>query len=698
MSQISPPPRKSSASSTSCKFTASVHSSFHLPHGHHQVPPSNPLQVLSQLGFPKHRVEKALASTGNRNAQVAAEWLIHHVNDPTLDESTPREYILYLCPTGPLLEQIERYYQETLKISFNTAHNCMPHIALCSFFQAPDEAVDLLISGLEHAVDKMKNDLPTQLTLEFYKANQLIGLFLSEDQNDCFKRLSNVFMRECSEFISGGELGPMHVISTCFPWCSSYPLLNPKRIEVEPYLKSLHLTLAYQFNPNDRSKLEQLADSLVDPCSPCTWELRLFSRESRIKDRHVYRVIESNNACEVDELPLVLGDFVYVEPASVVGSSDGWVQATSWLTGCTGQIPLSCTERIAESAAWTLHKCILLRNDSNGSGGSQNQMHYNPKQLLQAADSLARLSLDSSDSSKTTESSNMQQGNVTQKTNPSTHRNLLVMRHAERVDFTFGHNWVQSCFDEKTKEYKRRDLNQPSTLVNRSDPNEFLFDTPLTLIGLYQATLTGKALEAAQVSLVSIYCSPSLRCVQTCTNVMKELTNVPTTINIEPGLFEWLSWYPHPKRPTFMSPADLASAGYPINLSYVPLITQKEIETKENESLIEYYERCHLVANTALNRIKSGTVLLVGHSSTLDTCVRKLATGSIARSAGDFLSLLKGIPYCGVSYLKEEPVEPSSQDQLLELATGTSWVISKPPIMTLQHTANAKYEWKLLKT
>lgn len=698
MSQLSPSHRRSSNSSTSCKFTASVHSSFHLPHAHHQVPPSNPLQVLTQLGFPKHRIEKALAATGNRNAQVAAEWLIHHVNDPTLDENTPREYILYLCPTGPLLEQIERYYQETLKISFNTAHNCMPHIALCSFFQAPDEAVDLLLSGLEHAVDKMKNDLPTQLTLEFYKTNQLIGLFLSEDQNDCFKRLSNVFMRECSEFISGGELGPMHVISTCFPWCSSYPLLNPKRIEVEPYLKSLHMTLAYQFNPSDRAKLEQLAESLVDPCSPCTWELRLFSREMRIKDKNVYRVVESSTASEVDELPLVVGDFVYVDPASVGVSSDGWVQATSWLTGCTGQIPLSCVERTAESAAWTLHKCILLRNDSSALGGSPATLHYNPKQLLQPADSLARLSLDSSDSSKTAESLNMQHGLTSHKTATPIGRNLLVMRHAERIDFTFGYTWVQSCFDEKTKEYKRRDLNQPATLPVRSDPAEYILDTPLTMIGLYQATLTGKAIESAQVPLVAIYSSPSLRCIQTCMNIMKELTNAPATINIEPGLFEWIFWYPFPKRPSFMTPSELASAGYPINLSYVPLISQKEIQTKENESLIEYYERCHLVASTALNRIKSGTVLLVGHSSTLDTCIRKLATGSIARSPGDFHSLLKGIPYCGVAYLKEEAPDTSTQDQLLDIPSTSCWSISKPPIMTLQHTANAKYEWKLLKT
>lgn len=111
-----------------------------------------------------------------------------------------REYILYLCPTGPLLDLLDKFYSESLRTGFNSAHNYLPHITLCSFFQAPDEAASLLVSGLEHCVEKMKSDLPTGIRLEHFSSAQFIGLFLNEEQNDILKRLANMFMRECSEF------------------------------------------------------------------------------------------------------------------------------------------------------------------------------------------------------------------------------------------------------------------------------------------------------------------------------------------------------------------------------------------------------------------------------------------------------------------------------------------------------------------
>ena len=59
---------------------------------------------------------------------------------------------------------------------------------------------------------------------------------------------------------------------------------------------------------------------------------------------------------EPDELELVVGDYVYVSRESLQSSPDGWVEATSWLTGQSGHLPLNYIPPRAESDSWTLHR------------------------------------------------------------------------------------------------------------------------------------------------------------------------------------------------------------------------------------------------------------------------------------------------------------------------------------------------------
>jgi len=63
-------------------------------------------------------------------------WLLAHVDDPSLDELDSRDYILYLCPaSGQLAEILAKFWTDSKVAAPNGAHDSFPHIRLTTFFR-----------------------------------------------------------------------------------------------------------------------------------------------------------------------------------------------------------------------------------------------------------------------------------------------------------------------------------------------------------------------------------------------------------------------------------------------------------------------------------------------------------------------------------------------------------------------------------
>ncbi|KAF5290610.1 hypothetical protein FQA39_LY14676 [Lamprigera yunnana] len=668
-----------------------------------------PLQVLLQMGFPKHRAEKALAATGNRGVQLASDWLLTHVNDPLLDEASPREYIVYACPTGTFLEQLQEFWRKSHELcGWNGAHNFTPHITLVSFFKAPDSDAFHLAQTLKSVMEKQGALLNDVLKLETYTSPNFMGFFVVEEHADYLKRIAMQYVKEVSNAIISDTYEQFDALTACFPWCSTTTARciprGSRSISFEPHVKSLHLTLAYQFPNYQFSTLKELVEQLHPECSG-EWELRLYSRDSRLNAKQVHKVIHPFAPSECDELELITGDYIYISTEALINSPDGWVEGTSWLTGCSGLLPESYCERTAESDAWTLHRKVFL-NQLKHSGdavslSSQSSVvkktSINLEKLIpdivntkeghlpQESDIPESTKQDSSTTTflKSREvlceiTAEMENRDPYQELVASrTPQKLFIMRHGERVDFTFG-TWIPHCFDD-TGNYIRKDLNMPVNLPARAlGPRGYAKDSPLTQIGIHQAFLTGEALRNANVDITHVFSSPSFRCVQTCDAVLRGLGKENSLkIKLEPGLFEWLVWYPE-SLPNWLTPEELIAAGYNIDKDYEPVVSQNEL-TETHESCEEFYLRSAFVSRQVKSTMTSGNILFVAHACSLDVCSHDLL-GVPHRASNEMTKLVSRVPYCG----------------LITLARGEEkWKVIESPCPPITHTNNQRFDWKV---
>ncbi|CAH1977016.1 unnamed protein product [Acanthoscelides obtectus] len=677
-----------------------------------------PLQTLLQMGFPKHRAEKALAATGHKGAQQATEWLLAHVNDPLLDDNSPREYILYACPTGAFLQKLQNFWDKSKTMcGWNGCHNYSPHITLVSFFKVPDEDSLQLTQGLHKVMERQGAKLNEPLKLETYTSPSFMGFFVAEEHADYLKRIAMQFVKEVSNAIISDTYEQFDALTACFPWCTTTTARcipkGSRSISLDPNVKSLHLSLAYQFPNTHYMTLKSLVEE-IDADMSGSWELRLYSRDPRVNGKQVHKAIRGYSAIEADELDLRVGDCLYINGEALANTSDGWVEGTSAQTGQCGLLPSSYVERTCEMDAWTLHACISLDEDPlnnkrapfsigdsfSSSRCKQQQVH---RQSSMASTCTANAPLAeperlSRPPSRDYEnlmdlkiaadqcSSSLEIGGISSDGGGGGVRNLFLMRHGERVDFVFG-SWALHCFDQ-SGEYVRKDLNMPEKVPRREMGAEgFLLDSPLTNIGLHEALLVGEGLLANGLRVDHVYSSPSLRCVQTADAVLRGLgVKQHVLVRVEPGLFEWTGWYQDAAagQPDWMEAQELQQAGYHVDRAYRPHVHHQHLKDT-TETCEEYYRRKANVCKGILEDNPSGSILIVGHSSTLETCSYELL-GRSPRQPEEMMKLLRKIPYCALTHLTCDP------------DTGGKWTVvqTHAPPLSVTHSTNQTFDTKIL--
>ena len=266
---------------------------------------------------------------------------------------------------------------------------------------------------------------------------------------------------------------------------------------------------------------------------------------------------------------------------------------------------------------------------------------------------------------------------------PSGPRRLFILRHAERVDVTFGKQWIQLSFDPDGS-YHRRNLNMPKEIPKRKGgPGDFIKDSPITETGLFQAQLTGEGMREQGIRISHVFSSPALRCMQTADAILHGLQDPSVKVKVENGLFEWLAWC-RGEFPTFMTPLEFAKCGMQVDTSYVSQVALPDL--KPNETHLEFYKRMFNITRLILKTVgpNCGNVMFVGHAATLEACTRQLV-GAQPRTAQELTKIVQKVPYCGVCVCQES-----------EFGKNSTWDFIDPPIPPLTHAPNIRFDWRCL--
>uniref|UniRef100_A0A915DZ65 Uncharacterized protein n=1 Tax=Ditylenchus dipsaci TaxID=166011 RepID=A0A915DZ65_9BILA len=227
-------------------------------------------------------------------------------------------------------------------------------------------------------------------------------------------------------------------------------------------------------------------------------------------------------------------------------------------------------------------------------------------------------------------------------------KKVVVMRHGERVDDFFP-SWIQQC--QTKPEYKAFDSNMPLSLKPLIRVlEEYVDDSPLTQMGNLMAQMIGRGMLINNLTPDSIYCSPSLRCIQTA-SIVSSIVEANCKLRIEPGLFENNNLYMQ-GRPSWLTKEDLSEAGFIIDLSYKPFFDEDDVWFhKENYS--SYNRRLHATFDNIFNmeaaRDLNSTVLISAHASTVDLLAGYFSTPRRNLLSGELGGIGHRVPYCATA-------------------------------------------------
>jgi ubiquitin-associated and SH3 domain-containing protein len=177
-------------------------------------------------------------------------------------------------------------------------------------FKVHDENAPLVMQILkELAGQHPLLEIGDQMKLKTsYTSQNFMGFFVNDEAATKLKRMAMQFVQKVSTSGNGDDIMFIRVVIlsngfylSTLNYKSRADAQTSRRLYhkilvilihlfvlavfVEPHVKSLHLTLAYQFQTNQCNGLQKLVKELTP--SPACWELRLYSRDQRIAGHQV---------------------------------------------------------------------------------------------------------------------------------------------------------------------------------------------------------------------------------------------------------------------------------------------------------------------------------------------------------------------------------------------------------------------------